>query len=418
MISKLKPKSEFGRNVLTLMTGTTIAQAIPIAITPILTRLYTPEEFGVLALFVSITILLGTVISGRYDLAIMMPERDEEAIGIAALGLIIATIISILLIFPVVIYNNGITSLLKNKEIGYWLYFVPLVVWMIGLFNILSYLNTRKKLYSDIAKAQIYKAVAMSSLQLTIGFVKSGAVGLISGQIASHIASIFGLMKKVRNEYDLSKWDDKTFKFYLKRYKRFPLYSLPGTLLNVGAGNLLSLVLPTIYSLSTLGFYSIAQRALGGPSALIGSSIAQVFFQHATDEKNKTGKIINTFDATVKKLFLISLPIFSIIYFIIEDVFAFAFGEDWREAGIYAKILTPMFAVNFIVSAVSITDSIMEKQQYYMFFNFFLFVNTLLLIFVFKFATIYDFITVLSISVSILYILYGLFIRKVAKAEF
>ena len=196
MISKLKPKSEFGRNVLTLMTGTTIAQAIPIAITPILTRLYTPEEFGVLALFVSITILLGTVISGRYDLAIMMPERDEEAIGIAALGLIIATIISILLIFPVVIYNNGISSLLKNKEIGYWLYFVPLVVWMIGLFNILSYLNTRKKLYSDIAKAQIYKAVAMSSLQLTIGFVKSGAVGLISGQIASHIASIFGLMKK------------------------------------------------------------------------------------------------------------------------------------------------------------------------------------------------------------------------------
>ncbi len=186
MISKLKPKSEFGRNVLTLMTGTTIAQAIPIAITPILTRLYTPEEFGVLALFVSITILLGTVISGRYDLAIMMPERDEEAIGIAALGLIIATIISILLIFPVVIYNNGISSLLKNKEIGYWLYFVPLVVWMIGLFNILSYLNTRKKLYSDIAKAQIYKAVAMSSLQLTIGFVKSGAVGLISGQFLQH----------------------------------------------------------------------------------------------------------------------------------------------------------------------------------------------------------------------------------------
>jgi len=50
MINKLKLKSEFAKNVLTLMTGTTIAQAIPIAISPILTRIYTPEDFGVFAL--------------------------------------------------------------------------------------------------------------------------------------------------------------------------------------------------------------------------------------------------------------------------------------------------------------------------------------------------------------------------------
>ena len=84
MLTKLKPKSEFTRNVLTLMTGTTIAQAIPIAISPILTRLYTPKDFGVLALFVAITSIFGSIANGRYELAIMLPKKDEDAINIFA----------------------------------------------------------------------------------------------------------------------------------------------------------------------------------------------------------------------------------------------------------------------------------------------------------------------------------------------
>ena len=86
MLTKLKPKSEFTRNVLTLMTGTTIAQAIPIAISPILTRLYTPKDFGVLALFVAITSIFGSIANGRYELAIMLPKKDEDAVNILALG--------------------------------------------------------------------------------------------------------------------------------------------------------------------------------------------------------------------------------------------------------------------------------------------------------------------------------------------
>ena len=97
MIQRLKPKSEFSKNVLTLMTGTTIAQAIPIAISPILTRIYTPEDFGVLALFVAITSIFGSIANGRYELAIMLPKKDENAINIFALGLIITFSMSFIL---------------------------------------------------------------------------------------------------------------------------------------------------------------------------------------------------------------------------------------------------------------------------------------------------------------------------------
>ena len=106
MIKSLKPKSEFSRNVFTLMTGTTIAQAIPIAISPILTRIYTPEDFGLLALFLAITIIIGSIANGRYELAIMLPEKDEDAINISALGFIISSSMSLILLILVFFFND------------------------------------------------------------------------------------------------------------------------------------------------------------------------------------------------------------------------------------------------------------------------------------------------------------------------
>ena len=106
-------KSEFNRNVLTLMTGTTIAQAIPIAITPILTRIYTPEDFGVFALFIAIASIFGTIVNGRYELAIMLTRKDEDAINIFALGFIITFVISLILLILVLVFNNYFVKFLK-----------------------------------------------------------------------------------------------------------------------------------------------------------------------------------------------------------------------------------------------------------------------------------------------------------------
>jgi len=112
----IKPKAEFTRNVLTLMTGTTIAQAIPIAISPILTRIYTPEDFGILALFMAVSSIFGSIANGRYELAIMLPKKDEDAINIFALGFIINSVLSFLLLLTVLIFHDYLVELLNNKE--------------------------------------------------------------------------------------------------------------------------------------------------------------------------------------------------------------------------------------------------------------------------------------------------------------
>ena len=121
---------EFSKNVLVLMTGTTIAQAIPIAISPILTRIYTPEQFGIFALYLSISSFFAAASTGRYELAIMLPKNDEDAANVGVLAMIIALCISIFTLILIIIFNHQIASLLNNEDVSTWLYFIPVAVFL------------------------------------------------------------------------------------------------------------------------------------------------------------------------------------------------------------------------------------------------------------------------------------------------
>ena len=419
MIQRLKPKSEFSRNVLTLMTGTTIAQAIPIAITPILTRLYSPEDFGVLALFVAVTSILGSVANGRYELAIMLPEDDEGAINLAALGVLIASIFSLLLFIPAIFLNAQITDLLGNQAISFWLYLVPIVVWLVGLYNVLNYLNIRKKLYKDIARATIYKSTAMATVQLAYGFIKASASGLIWGQIAANVAANAKLAKNAIQHYELKTVHWSALKRIGKRYLDFPIYSMWAILANTLATHLVNIMISLYYTVATLGFYSLAQKILGMPSALIGNSIGQVYFQQATKEKQATGKAIKTFDATAKKLLIVSLVFFTPLYFILPDVFSFAFGNEWRVAGEYGQIVLPLFVIRFIAAALSNTNNIFEKQRIALLWQLMLLFLSVMVILVSVWLSI-DFREYLKIYVIVIlihYLLLFFILRKVSQGN-
>jgi len=377
-----KPKSEFGRNVLVLLTGTTVAQAIPIAISPILTRIYTPEDFGVLALFLAITAIFGSISSGRYELAIMLPERDEDAINIFALGTIINLAISTILLLAVVLFHQNIVSLTGNAEIGKWLYFVPISVFLTGFYNNLTYFSTRKKFYKDVANSVILKAIILAIFQLSIGLLKTGAAGLVGGNIVSQFFANTKLLQNVVKDKNLlSAISRSEIKAHARKYRNFPKYSIWAALANTLSKNLTNLLISLFYGVATLGHYSIVQRVLGMPSALIGGAIGQVFFQQASIEKKETGCAAKSFDGTVKRLVVIGLPVFTGLFFFVEDIFAFAFGEQWRIAGTYAQLLVPYFFANFVVGTVSQINAVFEKQAYGLYLN-------LLLLFV-SMSTIY-----------------------------
>jgi O-antigen/teichoic acid export membrane protein len=420
MLDKLKPKSEYTRNILTLVTGTTIAQSIPIIISPILTRLYSPEDFGIFALFIAISSIVGSIVNGRYELAIMLPKKDEDAINILVLGLIITSFISLLLLILIILFNDDIVKLLNNKEIKFWLYLIPVAVFFIGFWNLLIYFHNRKKNYKNIAKTNILRSIITSIIQLSIGYIKQGVVGLITGQmIAQFFANIKLLKYFIKNKILFSKISKVKIIAMAKRYKDFPKYSMLAALLNSLSHYFVNILISIFYNIGILGYYNLVQRILGVPSSLIGNSISKVFFQQALEEKHKTGKAIISFHRTIKKLVIIGIPLFGILFFIVEDLFTVVFGEKWKIAGTYAKILIPFFFMNFVSSPLAIIMTVFEKQKETLLINFLLLISSIIIIFL-SYVLNIKFINFLYIFSAVMFCNYAAYIiyyYKLAKGE-
>ncbi len=368
-------------------------------------------------MFVAIASIFGSIVTGRYELAIMLPRKDEDAINVMAISFIINVILSFFILLAVVIFHDNIVKLLGSKDISPWLYFVPFSTFLIGAYNSLNYFNNRKKYYKDLAKANVLRATGLSITQLSLGFLKAGAAGLISGQIFSQILANLKLLYNLKGLNMLNKIEKSKLITLLQRYKDFPKFSMWGGLINTLSHRITNILVTSLYNISTLGFYSLAQRVLGMPSVLIGSSISQVYFQQATKEKQKTGKAIKTFKNTSIKLFVVSLPIFGILFFTVEDLFTLVFGEKWRIAGSYTKILAFFYMIRFISGTLSVTVSVFEKQKMTLFINAIILVTVITILFlshIFRKNFIY-FLKLFSGTLSLEYALFFLYYYRLAN---
>jgi len=364
MMNKFKVKSEFSRNVLTLMTGTTIAQAIPIVISPILTRIYTPEDFGVFALFLAITGVFSVVASGRYELALMLPRKEEDAINIFSLGMIIILLLTSFLFLFIFLFHQYLLDILQNEEIGYWLYFIPIAFFLVGLFNLLSYYNNRQKNYKDIANATIVKSVVLAVVQLTVGFFKAGASGLISGQIISTLFANLKLFKNIVKDKELlSKVSKVKMIAWAKRYKDFPKYQAPHAMLNTFSSYLPVYMFTPFFGLGVVGLYALSTRIVLTPMMILAGASAKVYNQKVTQLYNEKGDAYGFTVRLLKSLLKkIVLPFLIIIIFA-PDIFAFVFGSEWREAGVYTQILAPWLWMVFFTGTIAFIPSLLNMQK-------------------------------------------------------
>lgn len=412
-------KADFVRNVLTLMTGTTIAQAIPIAVTPILTRIYTPDDFGVFALFIAITAIAGAIANGQYEQAILLPKSDDDAINLVVLGVVIATIFSLVLLVIVLFFKTDISNLSGNKEIENWLFLIPLSTLLVGFYNSLNFFNIRKKKFKNVSISLVSRSIGLSSSQLIIGLIALGPIGLIVGQIISYFTGnmmLYKTLKEAKKNVVISKNNVKKQAII---YKKFPIFSLPSIFINAINLNIINFLISSIFSLTTLGFYSLTQRIVGIPARVIGNSFSQVYFQKASQEYNDKGSTEIIFIKTLKKLVLISIPIFLILFLVAEPIFAFVFGDEWRLSGSFAKILIPMAAIRFVSSALSNTLAIHQKQQFGLIINLLLLITTISIFTYSKFNNI-DFLYVLTlyaIALSIEYLLFIVLYWRISKLK-
>lgn len=347
-------KNDFLRNVLTLMTGTTLAQAIPIAAMPLLTRLYTPEDFGVLALYMSLAGMISVIITARYEVAVMLPERDEDAASLVTLSVCIASAISLVLLVVVSLFNEDIQALLNNKAIGPWLYLLPITVFVTGMWQALNYWNNRSKKFKRLAVSRVTQGGGMTLAQFALTGLSTG--GLLLGYLVGQVGGLMVFLTRTWREDRavLSRVSLATMLENARRYSKFPKYSTFGALLDNAAVQMPVLMLSKFYDTHIVGVFSLTFRALNLPMSLIATSFSQVLFQRFVVLQRENPARLAPF---VLKLFFgllgLMVPLVAFVWVVGPDLFALVFGETWRQAGEYATVLIFAVAIRFAVSPLS-----------------------------------------------------------------
>lgn len=378
---KIKFKNDFNKYVIILMMGTGLAQLISILISPLLTRLYTPDAFGTFALFLAVVSIFSGVANGRYDVTVVLSDKKEDAYNLLVLGFIISIIFCFVLSLLVFFFKEDMVFLLGNQEIEQWLYLIPISVFFVSLFSLLNYFNTREKNYNDIKNANISRAIMVAIIQISAGLFKLGSIGLIVGQFASQVVSIRKLLKNIINDKEFLKaLSIERMKEMAFRYKEYPLYSTWSSLLNTASIQVPIIMLTSFYGLEVAGLYALAFRVVGSPMSIIGNVFGQVFYQRACELKHDKKELSSFTFLTYQKLVKISVIPFVILIASSDILFGVIFGQEWVKAGQYIQVLAFWFLFVFISSPLSMLLMTLEKQKQNLFFNIIMFLSRVIVI--------------------------------------
>lgn len=352
--------------VLILMTGTTLSQVILIAASPILTRIYSPAEFGIFALFFAFTQVLMAVAGLRYELAIILPKEDEEAVDVLTLSAVIIIVMSVGSLFIMLLFRHQIAALLKAPEIARYLWLIPVALLWAALFQSLSYWNIRKKQFEYLALAKVSRSSTTVAIQVGLGFFASlGSFGLIMGDIVGKFVATGILLKNFFREYRTGiryTPSVENIKNAAVRYKRNPLFLTNAYILLTLNQHLPLLFLMAFFNPTVAGIYALAKNTIDMPSSFVGLPISQVFLQKASKHYRETGSCRDIYVLCLKHMvFLSAVPAF-ILFIFAPSIFAVVFGPTWEEAGVYVRILIPMFYARFIIAPLSMIFIISENQ--------------------------------------------------------
>lgn len=367
-------RRSFGTDVVTLMTGTAIAQVIAIFATPIVTRLYGADAYGVYALFTSLVSILVVIACMRYELSIMLPKTHEEASSVLALCFLLLLIVSIALVPILWFFGDDLSSLLNAPELRAYLWLLPPMVFLGGSFSAINYWNSRKREFSRLSRSQVAKAVTTSGLQLGIGFsgYPSGGTLIIAGVAGQFVATstLAHRVWKVDGGLLRNHISWRGIKQSMNNYRDFPLYDVWSALINAFSSQVPLFILSAFFSTTVVGYYSLGLMVLHIPISLIGGAVSQVYYQRAAQVNDQNPKALaSTVELTIGALFSLGFLPLMMLGLVGVDLFSIVFGHGWSEAGLYSQILSISILIIFIISPVSITFSVQRRLRLFLLFS-------------------------------------------------
>ncbi|KSU60396.1 hypothetical protein AS034_16270 [[Bacillus] enclensis] len=406
-----KIKSNFLRKVLLLSSSTIMAQLIMLIISPILTRVYSPESFGELAIFLSFILILSEVSSLKYDMAILIPseKEDNKTDSLIFLSILVVIIVSVCSIPLLSILNQFGFFILSYKGL---LWFLPLTVFISGIYQIFTFYSIKKGDYKFISGTKINLVASQGLSQLGLGYIYPSSVSLILGDFLGRIVVCISIFNKYKSKI-LSVFIKKDFMNILavaKEYRKYPLVNAPSSLINSVGTNIIPILLTIVYDPIIAGLYALSYRMIRSPIQIIGKSISSVYIGDIVNQINNKSEIISIKDKTFKiikiQIILGVIP-FSILAIFSPSLFSILFGEEWIKSGYVVRYLSPMLLMMLIVSPISEILNIIQKHEFRFYWDIIRLVVIMVIFFV---SNVYElpneiFFMVYSLSMTIMYII-------------
>ncbi|HFV7414811.1 TPA: type 8 capsular polysaccharide synthesis protein Cap8K [Staphylococcus aureus] len=378
-----------------------IAQVILIITTPIITRLYSPAEFGEFTIFSNIAMILIPIINARYDLLIVNAKNDRSANILSQISFLISLLILLILI-PILaisawLYPNFILDFI----------FIIIMLFLVSLTNIFTnYLNKERK-YKVLSLINVFRAGSMALLQIIFGLLSLGSLGLIIGFSLSYITGITLGYKTFKKHFNIVRNKEETKALFLENKNQL-VYSTPSILLNSLSFSVVVFFIGILYTNTEVGIYGMAIRVLGIPVTIISLGLSKIFMQQANDYYIERGNFRNLLLKFSSTIVIVSIILYVPLYLFSEELVNILLGHSWVDAITVIKIVIPLFVIRLIVSTVSLSVIVLQKQQLELILQALFLIGTTVTFVISKMLNL-TFLNFVSINTAVLIVSYMIF---------
>lgn len=382
---KLKANT-FYRNIAIVASGNIAARLLTILLTPIITRIYSPADYGIYNVFMSIIGITGALVTLRYSVTIPVARDEKLADNLLKLCFIITIVLSLLWLLLVLLFGEYLSKHFESDSLESFLWLIPIVFFGKGIYEALNNWAVRYRDFKLITHTKLTQSVSSSLVKIGLGLINVKPLGLLIGHIVSEtagIANIFSKLIKTRPDF-FKEFSPRAIKTAAIRYKRFPLVQSWSQLFLSAGAQLPVLLLGYYHGAAIVGIFGLANTMIRMPMDLLGQSVSQVYFGEISifGKENPT-KIYTLTISLIRRLLIIGIIPIALIAIFGPWVFSLIFGPQWADAGLYARLLSIYVLFAFISAPVANIFNVYERMDIQLSLNIFR-VIVVTLVFVFS----------------------------------
>lgn len=363
-------KSVFVKNVLIVMSGTAAAQALSYALSPVISRLFSPADFGVFGSFTALLMVVTAGITLDYSMAIMLPKEEDKALGLFFVSSLATIGIGALALVACVLFPGTVRSTIEAPQA--WI-LVLLVIGIVasGINQTCQAWCVRAKAFKQTSASQVVRSLSTNGTQMALGVMKGGAPALIFASVLGEVLASLNLARIVLR--DLARiprqlsW--RRVRDLAREYRDFPLYSASMNVVNAISLNLPVFLLNRYFGIELAGAYAFTMRILSAPMGLVQKALRQVLYQKACETQNEGGRLLPLFLKFTGGLFLMALLPALVLSLWGPRLFAWIFGSQWRMAGVFAQSLVLWLAFVFCNLPAVLFSRVVRAQRQMFFFD-------------------------------------------------